>query len=120
MAVPEYHSSMPQAPVPVVPCWNGVSEPNTISASDAESPAHLHEPPLAAKAKNQNIHVSPAVIEAARQNDEELFQSLRTTSTGLTQSEAEERTRTIGPNEVARERKQGRFVGLLKIIRNPW
>ena len=40
-------------------------------------------------------------------------------STGLTQAEAEERARTAGPNEVAQERRQGWFVRLLKILRNP-
>ena len=38
---------------------------------------------------------------------------------GLTQTEAEERARTVGPNEVAQERRQGWPVRLLKIIRNP-
>jgi Mg2+-importing ATPase len=90
-----------------------------MPAIDAERPAHPHESTVAATAKSQNIHVSPAVIEAARKSNEELFQSLRTSSTGLTQSEAEERTRTVGPNEVAQEQKQGPFVRLLKIIRNP-
>ncbi len=48
-----------------------------------------------------------------------LFQSLRTAPGGLAQSEAEERTRTNGPNEVAPERRQGGVGRLLKIIRNP-
>src|ERR1700692_1311263 len=72
-----------------------------------------------AKAKNQNIHVSPAVLDAALKDGEELLQSLRTTAQGLTQTEAEERARTTGPNEVAQERRQGWPVRLLKIIRNP-
>ena len=38
---------------------------------------------------------------------------------GLTQTEAEERARTTGPNEVAQERRQGWPIRLLKIIRNP-
>ena len=38
---------------------------------------------------------------------------------GLTQTEAEDRARTTGPNEVAQERQQGWLVRLLKIIRNP-
>ena len=38
---------------------------------------------------------------------------------GLTQAEAENRAHTTGPNELARERRQGWFVRLLKIIRNP-
>ena len=77
------------------------------------------EPPVYVKAKSQNIHVSPAVIDAARRDGEELLQSLRTTSMGLTQAEAENRAHTTGPNELARERRQGWFVRLLKIIRNP-
>jgi Mg2+-importing ATPase len=47
------------------------------------------------------------------------LQSLRTTAEGLTQAEAEERTRTVGPNEVAQERRQSWFIRLLKILRNP-
>ncbi len=69
--------------------------------------------------KNRNIRVSPAVLDAARQDGEELLRSLRTTPAGLTQVEAEERARTAGPNEVVRERKQGWFIRLLKILRNP-
>src|SRR6202051_2203668 len=72
-----------------------------------------------AKAKNQNIHVSPAVLDAALKDGEELLQSLRTTAQGLTQTEAQERARTTGPNEVAQERREGWPVRLLKIIRNP-
>ena len=73
---------------------------------------------ISAKA-NQNIHVSPAVLDAARKDGEELLRSLRTTAAGLTQTEAEERARTAGPNEVAQERQQGWPRRLLKIIRNP-
>ena len=72
-----------------------------------------------AKTKNQNIQVSPAVLDAARKDGEELLQSLRTTAQGLTQTEAEGRARAVGPNEVAQERKQGWPLRLLKIIRNP-
>jgi P-type Mg2+ transporter len=82
------------------------------SAAPADQPTH-------AKAKHENIHVSPAVIDAARKDGEELLQSLRTTAAGLTQAEAEERARTVGPNEVAQERRQGWFVRLLKTLRNP-
>ena len=66
-----------------------------------------------------NIQVSPAVLDAARKDGDELLQSLRATAQGLTQSEAEDRARTAGPNEVAQEKKQGWFLRLLKIIRNP-
>jgi P-type Mg2+ transporter len=76
-------------------------------------------PAIHPKAKHENIRVSPAVLDAAKKNADDLLQSLRTTATGLTQAEAEERALTAGPNEVAQERRQGWFVRLLKVIRNP-
>jgi Mg2+-importing ATPase len=63
--------------------------------------------------------VSPAVVDAARKDDDELLRDLRTSRVGLAEVEAEERARTTGPNEVAQERKQGWPVRVLKIIRNP-
>ncbi len=76
-------------------------------------------PPNQAKAKHENIRVSDAILAAARNGGDELLRELRTSTAGLTQAEAEERARTTGPNEVAQERKQGWFVRLLKIVRNP-
>jgi Mg2+-importing ATPase len=71
------------------------------------------------KAKNHNIHVSPAVLEAARKDGDELLQALHTKPAGLTQAEADERAITAGPNEVAQEKAEGWFIRLLKILRNP-
>jgi Mg2+-importing ATPase len=82
-------------------------------------PPRLDKPLIPANAKNQNIRVSPAVLDAARKNNEELLRNLQTALGGLTEAEAEERQRTTGPNEVAQERKQGWPVRVLKIIRNP-
>ena len=76
-------------------------------------------PPIPAKTKNQNIRVSPAVVDAARKDGEELLPDLRTSPGGLTQADAEERARTSGPNDVAQERKQSLLVRILKIVRNP-
>lgn len=87
--------------------------------SVAARPARPDHPPAPKKPKSQNIRVSPAVLDAALKDGEALLQSLRTSPGGLTQAEAEERARTTGPNEVAQERRQGWFVRLLKIIRNP-
>jgi Mg2+-importing ATPase len=70
-------------------------------------------------AKGANIRVSPAVLDAAAKDGEELLRSLQTALTGLAQTEAESRARTIGPNEVAQEQRQGWPLRLLKIIRNP-
>jgi Mg2+-importing ATPase len=77
------------------------------------------QPPIPTKSKKQNIRVSPAVLDAARKGEEELLRDLRTSPSGLTEAEAEERTRAVGPNEVAQERKQDWFSRILKIIRNP-
>jgi Mg2+-importing ATPase len=75
--------------------------------------------PLPTDAKSKHIQVSPAVLDAARKDGEELLRDLRTASGGLTEVEAQARARTAGPNEVAQEKPQGWPVRLLKIIRNP-
>ena len=91
-----------------------------IAASKAaEPPVHPAEPRSPTNAEPKNIHVSPAVLDAARKDGDQLLRDLRTSLGGLTQAEAVERARTAGPNEVAQERKQGWPVRLLKIIRNP-
>jgi P-type Mg2+ transporter len=69
--------------------------------------------------KKLNIQVSPAVLEAARKEGEALLQELGSSLAGLSEAEAEKRARATGPNEIARERKQGWAVRLLRIIRNP-
>jgi Mg2+-importing ATPase len=91
------------------------------------SPAATSQPPgkpvipakIFAKAKQNNIHVSPAVLDAAAKDGDELLRSLHTAPQGLTQTEAESRARTVGPNEVAQERPRGWFIRLLIILRNP-
>src|SRR5271154_299253 len=75
--------------------------------------------PIPTQTKNQNIRVSPAVLDAARKDGEQLLRDLRTSLSGLTQAEAQEREHATGPNEVAQEKKQGWPIRLLKIIRNP-
>src|ERR1035437_663955 len=84
-----------------------------------EPPPPPDKSPIPAKAKNNNIHVSPAVLDAAGKDGDALLQSLHTTPVGLTQAEAEARARTAGPNEVAQEHRRGWFVRLLIILRNP-
>lgn len=95
----------------------------TVGGTGGDSVAGPHalpdQPPIPPRAKDHSIHVSPAVLDAARKDGEELFRSLRTSPQGLTQTEAEERVRTAGPNEVAQERRQGWPIRLLKILRNP-
>jgi Mg2+-importing ATPase len=65
------------------------------------------------------MSVSPAVIDAARQDGEQVLRSLGTSPGGLAQDEAEDRARTVGPNEIGRERRQGWLLRLGKTVRNP-
>jgi Mg2+-importing ATPase len=106
-------------PNPDSPLGALVEDAGTAGSKLAEPPAHSNEPPLPTQTKKQNIRVSPAVIDAARKDGEQVLRDLRTSAGGLTEADAEERARTTGPNEVAQERKQGWFVRLLKITRNP-
>ena len=95
------------------------SGPGGADSTVAAPPARPDKPAIPTKTKNQNIRVSPAVLDAARKDGEALLRDLRTSAAGLTQVEAEERALTTGPNEVAQEKKQGWPIRLLKIIRNP-
>jgi Mg2+-importing ATPase len=96
---------------------NILAKGNKAEEADKRPPEDQQK--TSAKPKGQNIHVSPAVIDAAQKEGDELLKSLRTTANGLTQGEAEERARTVGLNEVAQERQEGWFIRLLKILRNP-
>jgi Mg2+-importing ATPase len=71
------------------------------------------------KSEREHIRVAPAVLEAARKDEAALFGDLRTSLTGLTETEAGNRARTEGPNEIAQERRQGWPIRLLRIMRNP-
>jgi P-type Mg2+ transporter len=92
---------------------------NSVTTSTTETLPHPEASPTPVKAKEHNIHVSPAVLDAAGKNGDALLQSLHTSPEGLTQAEAEVRARTAGPNEVAQERRRGWFMRLLIILRNP-
>jgi Mg2+-importing ATPase len=79
----------------------------------------MTKPDAVLAAKDRNIQVSAAVLDAAREDSAELLKNLRTTADGLTQADAEERSRSAGPNEVAQEKPKGWPVRLLQIVRNP-
>src|SRR5262249_9071593 len=65
------------------------------------------------------INVSPLLVEAARQEPEQVCQKLETSTAGLTQLEADQRLEKHGPNEVAQEREHGWAWRLLMACRNP-
>ena len=79
----------------------------------------MRPPSVPQSAPNRTIHVSSAVVDAARQSGDELLRALRTAPSGLTQADADERARIAGPNEVAQEKRQGWPRRLLAIVRNP-
>ena len=102
----------------------GSNHPVEDSSSKAKTGATGTLPPpdesqIPAKAKQHNIRVSPAVLDAAGKDGDSLLNSLQTSPAGLTQIEADSRARVAGPNEVAQERQRGWFISLLIIIRNP-
>jgi Mg2+-importing ATPase len=89
------------------------------ASKSAGPPDRSTEAPVPAKNARENIHVSSAVVEAARKDGEELLRDLHTSLSGLTQAEAEARARTAGANEIAQERKQGWYIRVLRIVCNP-
>ncbi|MGA1983749.1 MAG: magnesium-translocating P-type ATPase [Acidobacteriaceae bacterium] len=99
----------------VVPTEEG----HLVGGSPVGTPPPPDKSPIPAKTKDHNIRVSPAVLDAAAKDGDELLRSLRTTPEGLAQADAEARARTSGPNEVAQQRPRGWFIRLLIIIRNP-
>jgi Mg2+-importing ATPase len=107
-----------------LPDANGTA---AVSVDDAAPPsakltppqAHSNEPRIPTKTKNHDIRVSPPVLDAARKDAEAVLRDLGTSLAGLSQTEAEERARAVGPNEIAQDNKQGWPIRLLKVIRNP-
>jgi Mg2+-importing ATPase len=90
-----------------------------VASDVAPLRAQPEAPQISAKAKKSAVHVSPAVLAAARKDAETLLQELGTSLAGLSEAEAQEQARATGPNEIAQELKQGWVIRLLRIIRNP-
>ena len=109
MTTPDPNDSVEKHPI----------EANSGTTSAAEILPPPNASPIPVKAKNDNIHVSPAVLDAAVKDGDDLLRSLHTAPAGLTEADAEARARTSGPNEVAQQRPRGWFIRLLIILRNP-
>jgi Mg2+-importing ATPase len=71
------------------------------------------------KKTTNRIQVSPQVVEAARAEVNGVLTTLRTSPSGLTQTDVDERQRTYGSNEVAAETKHGWLWRLMMSLRNP-
>ncbi len=76
-------------------------------------------PPTPTKKQAAAIRVSPVLVESSRKNADEVYALLKTSATGLTQADAEERFGQYGPNEVAREKRHGWLWRLGTAVRNP-
>jgi Mg2+-importing ATPase len=109
MTTPDPNDSVEKHPI----------EANSGTTSAAEILPPPSASPIPVKAKDNNIHVSPAVLDAAVKDGDDLLRSLHTAPAGLTEADAEARARTSGPNEVAQQRPRGWFIRLLIILRNP-
>ena len=63
----------------------GVDDTRTAATRIAGLPAHPKDSATPAKTKHQNIHVAPAVLDAARKGDEALLCDLRTCASSPTE-----------------------------------
>ncbi len=105
----------PDSPPQADPPADGTATDAHDRPVGANQPDHPAKPP---KKKGQTMNVSPAVTDAARKGGEEVLRDLGTSLQGLPQTEAENRAHTVGPNEIARERRQGWLMRLWKTMRN--
>ena len=71
------------------------------------------------KGQPATIRVSPLLADIASKEADEVLRLLETSSSGLTQAEAEKRLEKHGPNEVAQEKQRGWLIRLLITTRNP-
>ena len=86
-------------------------------ARPGETPVHPKEP--STHRMPQTIQVAPEVLAAASEEVDAVLRDLRTSLTGLTQAQSEERARDTGPNEIAQGGKLGWPGRVLRIVRNP-
>jgi P-type Mg2+ transporter len=70
--------------------------------------------------RDQNKEIEAALVKYAKMPLPEVLQSLNTDSQGLLKSEAEERLKKFGLNEIAHERAPSWYVLLLKNFANPF
>src|SRR5271154_2775919 len=66
-----------------------------------------------------NQKANDSIRDAATQETAEVLQRLNTSSSGLSQTEAEARLAQYGPNEVAQEKQHGWLLRLWVAVRNP-
>ena len=70
--------------------------------------------PPAPLASGKAATISAQLLAAARADDATVLQELGTRLAGLSQAEAEARLKQVGPNEIAREKRQSALMRLLE------
>ena len=67
----------------------------------------------------RDAHFSDELLEKARADTATVLQELASRSEGLSQAEADARLKQVGPNEIAREKRQSPLMRLLDNVKNP-
>jgi len=84
----------------------------------AKTNANLSSRP-ANPAGGKEAKVSAQLVEKARADIDTVLKELETRLDGLSQAQADSRLKKYGPNEIAREKRQGVMMRLLNNIKNP-
>jgi Mg2+-importing ATPase len=79
----------------------------------------LSRPPWHAKPAEKSIHFSPILEEVSRLDKDAVFERMKSSPQGLTDTEAAARVATTGPNIVAAGDRRGWPWRLLRSVRNP-
>jgi P-type Mg2+ transporter len=74
---------------------------------------------LAGSGRANGIQVSKKLLESAYSDTQKVLEQFNTTSSGLTDEEAEIRLQKFGPNEVAKEKRQTWLMRLWINVKNP-
>ena len=84
-------------------------------------PTTVLMPPVRSKATGggRAVQISDQLLNKARADQETVLKELDSQLVGLTQAQADERLKQVGPNEIAREKHQSALMRLLSNVKNP-
>jgi Mg2+-importing ATPase len=75
--------------------------------------------PIKDPARIKELSISKQLVESAQADVNNVLQQLGTGKDGLSESEARERLKQYGPNEVAKEKRKSVLIRLLSNFKNP-
>src|SRR5450830_1538359 len=86
-----------------------------------DSPTATLKPPVRTEASGDGsaAQISDQLLNKARAGQETVLKELSSRLDGLTQVQADERLKQVGPNEIAREKHQSALMRLLSNVKNP-